>query len=240
MAENDNGVVFDGATQGQGGEATGQRAPQQEAQQQAHGEQQQSEEQPSFVTLEALQSTLDNFRSEFRQDVSREIQSMTDKSRNNLKARVDELLSQIHGLEEAPDAVKANVEAQAWQKALDEQLEQGQVPKGQAPDTDETRAEVVIINKEREKLIEKYGFDIDTNDPEAKDIVLDQGGYAFLLSYEAAQVQKGHRTGTIEKDGGTSIGKAPGLIGGGTPQSNPLSSIVDPTELWKLHKKGGS
>lgn len=241
MTDNNEGITFTGADEGQSVNESQQEATQ-EIQQQDSATTQQVQETPNFVTMDALRQEFQSFQEKFSDEVNRQIQSQTDKSRNNLRKRVEELVGRFEGIDEAPEQVRAQVETQAWQQALNEQLESDQ-PEGKAAQpTPEQIADYQIINMERSKLVEKYGIEITPEDPEAQEIVQGEGGYAFLRSFEAAQLKKGHRTGQIERESTTShAGFAPGFVGGGkSSPSNPIQDVNDLSLLWEQHKQGGS
>ena len=89
-------------------------------------------------------------------------------------------------------------------------------------------------------MVKEFGIDVKEDDPEAeiiKKVAEDPDPYKYLEGVRQALTAKKERL--AKEDTEVNPARITGLGGDGTPSSNPIQEITDPTELWDRAEKAG-
>lgn len=192
------------------------------------------ESKPETIT----KADLEALRKELSSEVSRLIQSRTDKTESRLRTAIDTKLKRLdeltQGLGIDPQVIAA-ARTRIEQEALLDEVMSSDGRQVAQPGQPLSKEVVEATNARARALQEKAGVFIEQGDPEYSKLKLNQPNpYEFLDSLEAAIQEKANRMGKQAE-------KAPGRIGSlssGSAPGNPIGEVNDPKQLLKQWLSG--
>lgn len=170
---------------------------------------------------------------------NRQQQSLRDKQESRIKNEIQKQigLMQKAGVE-VTDEMKQRIEtvaredfANEFQQSNDSSGTEGQ-PKPRM-DQREMNPKEQLVNSEVDKLDQQYGFSINQDDPEAKDIQTDNP-FEFVRKYEKALIAKAER---LSVPGQTNPAAQLHMAGGSGTPGNRLANVTDKDALWAEVKR---
>jgi hypothetical protein len=199
---------------------------------------------PAFVTKEQLDSEIERLNKIYENKMNaffRGTASSNDKFKNAVQQRISNLenAAQQLGVPLTPSQKQ-----QITDQATLEELQKATQSVSPGDNTQEQFTEEEMkVNNAAQTLIDLSGITFDENDPEGKiiDDAAETGdAQKYLDAVKQAIDAKKQRLSQASTPAPERLpaGGAPGAIGG-TPNSNPISNVTDPDQLWEMAKKKG-